>query len=539
MAFESLSFRYIFNLSDFPERWLPLIYLYDPDLPLFPIYYFHVLPEGLAANHRPNDNERAFGYVEQINYGGGNSANITVVLNKDLQNPVNQSFMIPVLTAVRERIGLVNPVTSADLNNVFSPPLSMSNQILIEMWHRVVANHYGDKLPFGKLWDEVLGLTRFVASWNSQSGRKGELIQTHYFAAQFGVKIQSSGNIPQIDFYLLPTIQELTDINNPLTSFPNYSDLINIATQIQVKYCSLVTIDGMNISKFTNPFAPKKFNTESVLKILTNPPIPYDKRQFAEQCFNAFGKGPQRTVIFLMLLDDIRHKRISPATLTSPQCGSIYDTLKSVSSYQSPKVIEIYAQQSFGNTAAMPIDTWIETFMKWPLNVWPTGKIKNKYQYIFSHSQNLGKVERLLWVTGQARKVHSSACNNALWCVKYSSRSTPEEEVSTSGNNKRKAIPRGANPLSCNICTTAIRNCCPAYEKIKNSKVCFNSNSTGDIQFAIVTENQKFKFCKGYSIYNEILDDMSSVDDPGGYAPYPDTHHNGSIITVDEFVKIY
>ena len=115
-----------------------------------------------------------------------------------------------------------------------------------------------------------------------------------------------------------------------------------------------------------------------------------------------------------MMLDDIRKGRLNPAVLTPVQCGSIYDGLWATSTYQSPKVIEIYAQQSFGNTSAMPIDTWIATFLRWPLTVQPTVKVTNLYQYIFSNSQNLGKVERLLWVAGQARKVHSSACNDAF-----------------------------------------------------------------------------------------------------------------------------
>jgi hypothetical protein len=48
MAFESLAYRYTFEIVSFPERWLPLIHLYDPDLPLFPIYYYHVLNESFT-----------------------------------------------------------------------------------------------------------------------------------------------------------------------------------------------------------------------------------------------------------------------------------------------------------------------------------------------------------------------------------------------------------------------------------------------------------------------------------------------------------
>ena len=67
MPFEALSEKHEFLIPDFPEEWLPLVYLYDPDLPLFPIYYFHVLDPELAPGHRPSERDRAFGYVHHVN----------------------------------------------------------------------------------------------------------------------------------------------------------------------------------------------------------------------------------------------------------------------------------------------------------------------------------------------------------------------------------------------------------------------------------------------------------------------------------------
>lgn len=529
MAFESLAYRYSFNIPNFPERWLPLIHLYDPDLPLFPIYYFHVLPEGLRDDQRPRDNERAFGYIERMNISGNNASEVTIVSNKDLSNRANERYLTPVTNEVKERFGVRDPVTAANINAVFSAPLDRSNRVLSEIWERVVSNAYGNLLPFGRLWDGSLGLARFVASWYSPSGRKGELIQTHYFTSRFGVRIQSSGQVPQVDFFLLPTIKELTNPNNPLVSFPQYSKLVRIARHFQQNYCSTINIDGITLSTFNNPFRGK-FNTEGIMTIISSASIPQDCRDLAIECFNAFNKGPQRTVIFLMLLDDIRQGRLDPSDLISAQCGSIYDGLTGAATYQSPKVIQIYAQQSFGNQSAMPIDTWIQTFFMWPLNVWPTGRVRNKYRFIFSHSQNLGKLERLLWVTAQARKVHSSACNDALWCMKYSSGSKP----------------RGANPFACNICLDAIRNRCPAFRTIRNHIIAFNDDANPDAKFFITTSdrnnstpNQNFISCRGTSIYSEIFDDFSPADDPTSFASFPTGDHRGRQISVEEFVRIY
>ena len=526
MAFESLSCRHVFTIADLPHRWLPLIHLYDPDLPLFPVYYFHTLPD-LPKGHRPALTERAFGYIEKVNLTEV-GAEVTVVTNKNLSLPSGVAYLDPVRRAVRERLGLETSVTISDIKSAFMSPLDYANDVLVEIWHRVVDNAYGNRLPFGRLWDEVLGLTRFVASWNPQSGRKGELIQTHYFASRFGVRIQSSGNIPQVDFFLLPTIQELLDTSNPLTGFPQFADLVETAHLFQSGYCSLVELKDLVVSKFENP-GKGKFNTEGLLGIIAGRKIPYQYRPSAIECFNAFGKGPQRTVIYLMLLDDIRKKRIDIAALTPEQCGSIYDGLGGT--YQSPKVIEIYAQQSFGNPSAMPIDTWIDTFLKWPLRIYPTNKMKNVYQYIFSHSCNLGKVERLLWVAGQARKVHSSACNDALWCLKYDS----------------EGRPRGANPLACNICLQSVRNTCPAYAQIKQSIVAFNKRSLKKVDFIIQTSahnnkssDQAFVSCEGYDIYGyHLSDDFSPADAPYGFAPYPSSAHHGENVTVETFVNTY
>ena len=195
--------------------------------------------------------------------------------------------------------------------------------------------------------------------------------------------------------------------------------------------------------------------------------------------------------------------------------------------YQTPKVIALYAQQCFGNTSALPIDTWVETFMKWPLMIYPTQG--RNLQRIFASANNFGKVERLLWISAQARKVHSSLCNDALWCTKYDSRGTP----------------RGANPLACNACLTSIRNACPAYTGILNAMISFNG-APGLSHFVVwtdqknnITQNQRFTLCEGQSPYGAVHDDFTPVDDPNSFASFPQPSHQGQPITVDQFVRTY
>lgn len=527
MAFESLSFRYNFQITDFPERWLPLIHLYDPDLPLFPIYYFHAISNKVAAGLRPNFTDRVFGYLEKMNVVGAKKLDIFLITNKDLFQEANSEFRNLAENEIRERLGLNNPVTAADVANTFLPPLDYANAVMNEIWHRVVSDTYDNLLPFGRLWDEVLGLTRFVASWNSDKGRKGELVQTHYFCSKFGEKIQVGGGIPNVDFFLLPTIHELLEPSNPLNTFPNYSKLVDVANRFQNNNCTYVPVGTLYLSKYNNPPNTGSFNTQKLNAIISQAYIPQNLRGHAIECFNAFYKGPTRTILFLMMLSDLRTKHLDPSLLNNSNLGCIYDQLKST--YQSPKVIHIYAQQSFGNPNAIPKDIWIDTFLKWPLNIKKHLPISNPNKYLFSKSNNLGKAERLIWVAAQARKVHSSACNDALWCIKKASNDNA----------------RGGNPLSCRICLASIRNVCPAFNEIKNKTVVFNKSATAS-QFQIQTSggnniaiNQKFYSCSGKSIYDQIIDDFSTSDNPNGFAPFPSQHHNGGSLTVQEFIDTY
>ena len=66
MSFESLSETYSITIDGFPQEWMPLTYLYDPDLPLFPIQYFHLLDPELPSGQRPNERERLFGFMAKI-----------------------------------------------------------------------------------------------------------------------------------------------------------------------------------------------------------------------------------------------------------------------------------------------------------------------------------------------------------------------------------------------------------------------------------------------------------------------------------------
>ena len=227
---------------------MPLTYLYDPDLPLFPIHYFHRLRPSLGSEERAGATDRVFGFIHHINFEN-DRLRVVLVLNKDLSEAVNHEYVSVVTEEVRHRLGLTDPVVLEDIDNSLIGQLQSSNGFLRELWYRIVQPAYGNQLPFGPVWDPVFGIPRWVASWNSSGGRKGELIQFHSWVKRFGEPIAVGGGI-HADFYLLPTFEEFQDTTNPLNHFPSFSKYVRAAESFVGRYCSSVSLGDHTFSKY-------------------------------------------------------------------------------------------------------------------------------------------------------------------------------------------------------------------------------------------------------------------------------------------------
>ncbi len=248
MAFESLSEHAEFLIEDFPPQWIPLIHLYDPDLPLYPLLYFHALDPDLPPSTRPGERDRIFGFIHHVNLEETH-LRVRVAINKDLNKGAHARYRPVVERLIRERIGLGNPITLDQLSGAFKGQLSNSESVLKELWYQIVDRSFGKSLPFGSIWDPMMGLPRFIASWFSQGGRKGELIQTHYFCSTFGARIATGGDI-HVDFYLLPTFEEFSDLSNPLSLFPRLAELINAAKIFCARFCETIDVGPFKFSAF-------------------------------------------------------------------------------------------------------------------------------------------------------------------------------------------------------------------------------------------------------------------------------------------------
>ena len=230
--------------------------------------------------------------------------------------------------------GMSDKVTLPELSGALTGKLSGANALITELWYQIVDRSFGKSLPFGPLWDPVVGLARFIASWHSNGGRKGELIQTHFFSQAFGAQIATGGSI-HVDYYLLPTFRELTDLSNPLSLFPRLSDLINGAIKFCSAYCRKRKVGTLTFSGFDigSTRTKTKLDTEVVLEIMGR-----ETGRVKEALFNncsAFNRGPQRSIISLMMFNDLRAGYWHPNSLTSDLCAQTYTELQG--SYQTPK----------------------------------------------------------------------------------------------------------------------------------------------------------------------------------------------------------
>lgn len=521
--FESLSERYEFDIQDFPSEWLPLTHLYDPDLPLFPLQYFHLLDPDLAVPNRPRHTDRVFGYIHHLNLTQ-DGLTVSLVLNKDLKLPANLKYKGLVEEEVRARLGLGDRIRLSDIAGKLKGELSDSNSVLTELWYQVVDGSFGKALPFGRMWDGVFGLARFIASWNSDGGRKGELIQTHYFMSAFGERIGTGQGI-HADFYLLPTFQELADVTNPLSIFPRFASLVAGADAFADKFCSsrdVAPSSSFSAFEMKSTGVGSKLDTKALLRII-NENFSGSQREALFENYNAFNRGPQRSVISLLMIHDLRHQKWDPRALSPEVCGAMYKDLRGT--YQTSKVIQLYAQQCFGASCVLPIDNWVETLLRWPFAFSNTPN-KTYHDRLFGCSDVWGKIERLVWMASQARKVHSSVASEILWCVRYGG---PEK------------VMRGANPLACKICAVHIRNSCPAYRQIEDSTIVFNGTRAAR-EFSIETSSenndlpaQNFVKCTG----DDVGDEYSPRDRPQSFSSYPAAPHKGERMKVREFISKY
>jgi hypothetical protein len=396
------------------------------------------------------------------------------------------------------------------------------NSFLKIVWDKA-SQMFGNSYPYGGLYEKMFSIVRFVAAWNPKTGRQSEMRVLYNFVSLFGEKIEVSGKWKFLDFFLIPTYDDVKNQN--FTSFPKFremfeavekmwpvhyrlkgvyqivcdkhkfkripkaytqdeANIIRLTKQNQERHksCNLSIIPpsielfaadtglGKNIGEFETKFT----NVWTQGRIITS-----DERAVLKRLVSAFNRNPSRTSYFIWSLMSIFEKDYE--TYDKDYYSQFYELaednhLKGV----SPKVVGCFLQQGFAMEEIIPIDTWVGSFHKGPLG------IDSKFDF-FSKFNLLGKFERLIWNVSQAKKTNADPIINSLWCIRFGQ----------TGNH----VIRGANPLSCYACDLHDSGCL-GFDEIKN-----------EIVRVIEQTNVNIVDINGDDKKNKMIDDQTILQD--------------------------
>ncbi|HEX2787579.1 MAG TPA: hypothetical protein VHP32_06700 [Ignavibacteria bacterium] len=433
---ESIKYENILTLKNIPIQWIPFFELYYPDLPHFPMIYVHF----------SYGKDRVYGFPISISFkevrGEFCTVDILFLSNKNLSN--SQDLKEKTITELENRFGLSDKISIDDVKVCCSKEekyFPVLNRIFT-----LLENSFGKHIPFGRYYEEVYSIVRFVAAWQPKTGRQSEMRMLYNFLSIFGEKINIEGKWSFYEFYILPTYNDL--LSNNLKNFPKFSDLFDTILKVyNHSFTSIVNIDGTEFSSMHKAWPRDKeqyiktigleFEDQNILNA--------KERHIIERLIDAFNRHPWRACYF-----------ISSIMFAFAKDYKLWDKDFYINFYLSkkfkgvaPKVIGCFLQQGFGNINAIPIDIWIESFAFYVLG------FTNNIEGFLNSFSNLGKLERIIWYASQANKTNMKSFYFTQWCTRFG----------TKGNSQL----RESNPIACFECE--LRTLCTGYGNIENEKV--------------------------------------------------------------------
>lgn len=444
----SIEHETVISLESIPLQWISLVDLYNTSLPQFPLKYVHVIHNG----------ERIFGFPFSYDLSRGSKGSVTWKF-KFLSNvPLTGSKRECVKAELRHRLGAENPVVRGDIEGC-CPENDSKRSLLLEIWDAFVTPMYGGSLPFGRFYDGVYSFARCAAAFIPQSGRKSESQMLYDFIRHYGEKVSIVKPWDFLEFFLLPTYDEL--LKRDLDNFPTYKILQNSIDKFAARYftrrfitqrLSLRTV-GPRITDLDGHdlLSPNGMRDLTTFLVDKGTFTIEEKREF-DFLIDAFNRLATRALGFIGLSCNAKPEN-DFRTWSGLRFKQFYvraEKERTVGIY--PKIWGMILQQGFGNPEVIPIDVWIESFYRVPL------QIDSKERFLESFA-GIGKLERMIWVTVQARKTNMYSIFDWLWCLKYGTGKTTKE---ITGSNTRRL--RLANPLSCLHCP--LKKSCLAYSEI-------------------------------------------------------------------------
>jgi len=423
------------KIENIPIQWIPKLELFYSDLPQFPIVYVHTVKNGV----------RIYGFPAYISFEMKEEENcdieINFLSNIDLDSRLN--LKAAVTEELEERFGSSNKVGIDEIMECCNG-IKEYEDFFKELW-KFVSDLYGEYIPYGRYFEEMYSIVRFVSAWQPKTGRQSEMRMLYNFLSIFGEPVEVQGKWDHMTFFLIPTYDDLK--NKDFSEFPNFKDLFIAMCKIwDLYFTEKTSITGTTIRSMRKswPQAKEEFIEEVTYPLYVAGKLSVGERNDLERLVDAFNRHSWRAAFFIWC---------SMSTFEKDYRGwnkdffaKFYIPKQGVG--VSEKVVACFLQQGFGNAEVLPVDTWVQAFYQYVLGI-------DRQEDFFSKFTELGKLERVIWLSSQANKTNIQAFFDLMWCTRYGD----------TGNNEL----RGPNPISCYECK--LRPKCVGYNKIRNRKV--------------------------------------------------------------------
>jgi len=497
------------TIENIPLPWIPKIELYYPDLPQFPLIYI---------NTYNVNNQRIIACPVAVSYQiveDSCNAIFTVLTNVE-SNELNNK---KIKAELSERIGHSKKISKEDIIGCCNGNEQYIT-LFTDLWEYIQFS-YGEYVPYGKFYEEIFSIIRFVAAWVPKTGRQSEMRMLYNFMSAFGERIVMPKKWEHLEFYIIPNLYDIT--NNNISDFPKFSILETAMKKLFDKYfVKNITIDEIDFKVMDKAWEQNKNN---FISNVTDPMfstgiLSESEKFYAETLVDAFNRHAWRAAFFISSYMNIKSDY---SKWTKQFFVNFYKNGNKLKGY-SEKVIACFLQQGFLNPEVIPIDTWIKTFYEFPLGIDTTSQFFNDFS-------NLGKLERIIWLSSQSNKTNMKTFFDILWCQRYG----------TSGNKEL----RGINPISCYSCQ--LKNSCVGVSKNRFTTVKLLDESKEDDLSSIFGSNPKLTYIcvvkNGVPkrCYIRKRNNATLIDEFSGYLltaknKLPDRLLDKDIISFKEFV---
>lgn len=507
----TLKYEISVKICDIPLQWIPKIELYYPDLPQFPIMYVHFL----------FNDERIIACPVSVSYEIHNDkcdAVFLVLVNHNPSQPITDA----ITEEISNRIGFSDQITRQTVidcckgNNHYIG-------ILTDLW-QYIEKSYGSSIPYGRFYEEIYSIPRFVAAWQPKTGRQSEMRMLYNFMSAFGEEVVFPDNWSHLEYYAISTYADVR--KKDYSDFPTFQKLHHSMTELfRLDFTNSVTIDGITFNVMPRAWKQNKddFITNVSGKYFSAGEISEEDKYFAEILVDAFNRHAWRAAYFISAFLNI--EQTDYRTWSKDFFKDFYNSGSKLKGY-SEKVMACFLQQGFANEEIIPIDTWIETFYLFPLGIETRSNFYDDFDM-------LGKLERVIWLASQSNKTNMKNFFDILWCQRYG----------TIGNGEL----RGVNPLACSLCQLK-HTCVGLSKKLSNNVLISNTLTHDDIKTIPESQMEDITFiCLLESnvpkkVYTKYGDGWHLKDEFSGYLmtssnAFPDSIVSKEIITVEEFIN--